>query len=99
MASADINEGYDFYPPPSTGDGSRRVDGDNEALLRRAPINARIYMECALHDIDALLGEGYAKAHPALIAAYMQAATTDFAAGEIGRAIETLSDVVGARDR
>jgi hypothetical protein len=94
MASADINELYDHYPPPSTGHGSRRVDCDNETLLRQAPMTAQTYMACALHDIDALFGKRYAKAHPELIAAYMQTAAIDFAAGEIGRAIESLGDAI-----
>jgi hypothetical protein len=45
------------------------------------------YMSQAIADIDGLLGKGYAKEHPELIAAYMQtvAAITRDASTEIGR--------------
>ena len=40
--------------------------------------------------IDKLLGKGYAKQHPELIAAYMQTAAIDFGTAIIARAIKSV---------
>ena len=57
-------------------------------------MTAHDYMLKAISDIDELLGKGYAKQHPELIAAYLQSAALDFGAAIIARAIETLSSAV-----
>ena len=73
---------------------------DATALMRQATMTAHDNMLHARHDIDEQLGEGYAREHPELIAAYMQTAAIDFAtaiiAKEIGEAIEGLSETLGA---
>jgi len=51
-----------------------------DLLMRQASMTAHDYMQKAISDIDNLLGEGYAKEHPELIAAYMQTAALDFMA-------------------
>jgi len=45
--------------------------------IREAWITADVYLRTAVERIDALFGKGYAKQHPELIAAFMQAATAD----------------------
>ena len=67
------------------------ITADTETLFRQALMTAHDYMLKAIHDIDELLGKGYAKQHPELIAAYMQTAAIDFGTAIIARAIETLS--------
>ena len=61
---------------------------DTETLFRQAPMTAHDYMLHAIHDIDEKLSTGYAKAHPELIAAYMQAAALDFGTAVLARSIE-----------
>ena len=47
-------------------------------LLEQASTTTSGYMRAARVDIDTEFGEGYAAAHPELVAAYMQAAASDF---------------------
>jgi hypothetical protein len=49
-------------------------------LMRQASSTAHDYMHRAIHDIDEEFGEGFAKAQPSLVGAYMQTAAADFAA-------------------
>jgi len=53
-------------------------------------------MMAAIQDIDELLGKGYAKSHPELIAAYMQTSAADLGAAVIARSVETLSERLNA---
>jgi hypothetical protein len=78
----------DHYPMRAVGIDSYSVEAGNQTLLRQAPMTACEYMRCAIHDIDTTFGKGYAKAHPELIAAYMQTASVDMAGAVIARAID-----------
>jgi hypothetical protein len=49
----------------------------NDTALRQAMSTASTYMNDAIYQIDQVLGDGYAKKNPALIAAYMKSATED----------------------
>jgi len=69
------------------------IEVGSETLFRQAPMTAHDYMLKA-SDIDELLGKGYAKQHPELIAAYMQTAATDFGTAIVAGGIETLSTLV-----
>jgi hypothetical protein len=51
---------------------------DVALLFRQAPMTAHDYMMHGIKDIDELLGEGYAEAHPELLAAYMTTCALDF---------------------
>lgn len=51
-----------------------------EVLMKQAAMTAHDYMIDAVAAIDKKFGEGYARAHPELIAAYMQTAALDFMA-------------------
>ena len=68
-------------------------------LMRQASSTAHDYMHNAIRDIDAEFGEGFAKAHPSLVGAYMQTAALDFAAsfqadylGEIADKLQAIAD-------
>lgn len=78
----------DHYPMPAHGLDTYSVEAGNQTLLRQAPMTAGTYMDCAIKDIDHLFGKGYAKAHPELIAAYMQTSSIDMAGAVIARAID-----------
>ena len=54
-------------------------------LMRQAHMTAHDYMMHVINDIDELLGDGYAKQHPELIAAYMQTAALDLVAAIIAK--------------
>ena len=71
-----------------------RIEAGSETLFRQAPMTAHDYMLKAIDDIDKLLGKGYAKQHPELIAAYMQTAAIDFGTAIIARAIESVATVL-----
>jgi hypothetical protein len=73
-----------------------------ELLMRQASMTAHDYMMNAKHDVDEIFGEGYAKQHPELVGAYMQAAAANFAATfqgdrleEIAGHLEAIFNVVG----
>lgn len=48
-------------------------------LMFQAPDTAYHYMSKAVQKIDSLFGKGYAKEHPELVCAFMQACAIDFA--------------------
>ena len=51
-----------------------------EELMQQSRMTAHDAMSHAVVDIDSIFGEGYAKANPALVAAYMQTSALDFLA-------------------
>jgi hypothetical protein len=52
----------------------KTFEGNNEELSRHAAMTASKYLLSAIDHIDRKFGEGYAKEHPELIGAFMQAA-------------------------
>jgi len=70
-----------------------------ELSMRQAGMRAHEYMIEAIRDIDGEFGEGFARAHPELVGAYMRTAAADFAATfqadrleEIGDSLEGISN-------
>ena len=84
------------YLPHSDPDGSSRISANNQTLMRQGPMTADEYLHSAIDHIDDRLGAGYAKAHPELVAAFMQTSALDQMSGIIARAIQDLGDVVGS---
>lgn len=66
----------DSYPITDFGD-----------LLRQAPLTADQYMRHAAHLIDEQFGEGYAKKHPELVAAFMRVCAADFNSTTLAKAL------------
>ncbi len=62
-------------------DAHAEVEIGSEKLLEQAWMTASHYMVFAVQEIDKQFGDGYAKAHPELVGAFMQTAATDFQAG------------------
>ncbi len=58
---------------------NQEVSAGWETLLRQASITAEVYFQEAVAMIDSKFGEGYAKKHPELVGAFMNAAARDFA--------------------
>ncbi|BET98208.1 hypothetical protein [Xenorhabdus taiwanensis] len=63
---------------------------DASTIERQAAGTAAYWMERAVKEIDSLLGEGYAKQHPELIAAFMKTAARDELAMNIRGIVEAL---------
>jgi hypothetical protein len=78
---------------------SRSIEAGNGTLLRQAPMTANEYLLSAVDRIDQKLGKGYAKQHPELIAAFMQASAIDLGAAVIARAIESLAGISASLDQ
>jgi hypothetical protein len=80
------------------------IPADYTTLMRQAYMTADDYMLNAKHDIDKTFGEGYAKAHPELVAAYMKTAAMDLSAAtltkELGEAFtEVAAAIAGLKTR
>jgi len=69
------------------------VEADNYTLLQQAPMTAEQYMRHGAERIDATFGDGYAKKHPELVAAFMQTAAIDLGTSIIARAIDNMKEV------
>ncbi|KMJ45067.1 hypothetical protein AB204_11115 [Xenorhabdus khoisanae] len=63
---------------------------DATTIERQAANSAAYWMERAVKEIDTLFGEGYAKQHPELIAAFMKTAARDELAMNIRGIAEAL---------
>lgn len=84
------------------------VTASFDTLQSQAHGTAAVYMRAAKMDIDETFGDGYAAKHPELVAAYMAAATRDFAAASnakvygnallnISRNLEAIAEALGNR--
>lgn len=67
-----------------------RISADNETLLEHVPVTTDQFLDHAIGAIDERMGAGYAKLHPELISAYLQACTDNFAGAILARAIEAI---------
>jgi hypothetical protein len=82
-------EGRVSYDGP-VGDGLS-ITADSQTLMRQGAMTACEYLRSAIDHIDAVLGKGYAKAHPELIGAFMLVATADLGTAVIARAAQGIA--------
>ena len=68
-----------------TADSLNMIIASSDTLMRQAPATADVYLGQAIEMIDARLGKGYAKAHPELVGAFVQAAAADMSGALIAR--------------
>lgn len=68
------------------------MDADN--LMRQAPMTAELYLRNAVASIDQVFGVGYAKANPAVVAAFLQTCAMDFATVMGSNAVDRLTDAI-----
>lgn len=84
---------------------SRPPNPDRDLMIQ-ASDTAATYPRRAVSDIDSQFGAGFAKANPALVAAYMQTAAADFSAtfglqgvstslGDIADRLSDIADSLG----
>lgn len=71
------------------------TDLDAGSLMEQAGMTAENYMIDGMRSIDKFMGSGYAKAHPELLAAYMQTAALDFHATFLAKEIGTPLERIG----
>jgi hypothetical protein len=78
------------------------IEADSMNIVRQASGTTRDHLIDAIEAIDEHLGKGYARKNPALIAAFMQAAATDYAATIIAQQVraglETVADSMPSVD-
>lgn len=65
-------------------------------MLRQSPMAVHDILLHTVSNIDKILGEGYAEAHPELIAACVSAATSEFNNGSMIVAIQETSDKIAS---
>ncbi len=65
------------------------ITADGMTIMRQASATAREYLKEAVEDIDQIFGEGYAKAHPELIAALINTAASDSNSVTLAKSIGT----------
>jgi hypothetical protein len=73
-----------------------RITADATTLLRQASMTADEYLREAVTSIDRHLGEGYAAKHPALIAAMIQTAASDYNNALLCQHIGDVADAIAA---
>ncbi|ATH02979.1 hypothetical protein CJU24_14980 [Pseudomonas aeruginosa] len=73
------------------------IETSYDNMLRQAPMAVHDILNAVITDIDSLLGGGYAKEHPDLVAACVKAATSEFNNSAMIVAIQEASErVAGA---
>lgn len=81
------------------------IEADFDALFTLAQGRAESYLRTAETQIDAVLGDGYAKEHPELIAAFMKTASDEFTRTaaikvlqNLGYALDSIADAMRTRN-
>lgn len=69
---------------------------DRADLVGSAILVAADYMMAGKKEIDDLLGAGYCRDHPELLAAFMQTASIDFAAQAIREVLRDISVAIAS---
>jgi len=69
-----------------------RITGSGENLMRQAPMTTNLYLDAAVTAIDQTFGQGYAKAHPELVAAYIKTCAIDLAGSIITSALQDIAE-------
>lgn len=70
------------------------IHPDYNELVEIASRTAFDYMAAAKQNIDRAFGEGYAAAHPELVAAYMKSAGEDYNTAVMAVAVQEASDKI-----
>lgn len=71
------------------------ITASYETLMRQAPMTADEYLHAAVRSLDKQFGEGYAQAHPELVAGYMKVCASDFGASILVVAIQEVAEQLG----
>lgn len=74
------------------------IKASNDTLLEQAPMTADEYLRAGVRTIDKQFGEGYAKLHPELLAAYMKTCAMDFGTSMLVVAIQEAAEQITGSD-
>ena len=66
-----------------------------DTLMRQAVPTMADYLRESILAIDAQLGEGYAKEHPELLAAFIQGASLDYGLSFVGNTLIGVASALG----
>lgn len=66
-----------------------------DELLRQTRLTAGSYLNFAIAEIDERFGTGYAEQNPVLVASFIQACATDFAASIISQTLQESAEYIG----
>lgn len=64
---------------------SNYITASFDTLLDQSAQAPAFYLRSAQYEIDKVFGEGYASKNPALVAAYIKAASADMSAATLGK--------------
>ncbi len=67
---------------------------DAHTLMNQAPMTADKYLLDCIRSIDEALGDGYAKAHPEVLAAMLRACSFDFATCMTSNSLDRIADAI-----
>jgi hypothetical protein len=70
------------------------ITASYETLLRQAPMTAKEYMLAAVANINEQFGDGYARQHPELVAAFMQVCASDYNNSAVIIAIQEAAELI-----
>jgi hypothetical protein len=74
------------------------ISADSSTLMRQASMTVDVYMKEAITRIDRAFGIDYAKEHPELVGAFIQAAAMDMTGSIIAKMIEQVALEIGIMD-
>jgi hypothetical protein len=74
------------------------IQASNDTLMQQAPMTADEYLRAGVRTIDKQFGDGYAKQHPELLAAYMKTCAMDFGTSMLVVAIQEAVEQVAGND-
>jgi hypothetical protein len=77
---------------------TRRIEADDENLMKQAPMTASLYLSEARRSIDEAFGAGHAQKNPDLVIGFIRACTMDFMTAQIRIASENISDAIKGED-
>jgi hypothetical protein len=70
------------------------ISADSSTLMRQASMTVDVYMREAITRIDQAFGIDYAKKHPELVGAFIQAAAMDMTGSIIAKMVEEIADAI-----
>ncbi|SEK11718.1 hypothetical protein [Achromobacter sp. NFACC18-2] len=75
---------------------SEFIEANLDTLYILAEKRAESYMRTAETQIDSIFGDGYAKAHPELMAAFMKAASDEFTRTATAKVLQSIGYALDA---
>lgn len=71
------------------------IEASFETLFTQAQESASSYLQYAKTEIDRVFGDGHAKNHPELVAAFMKCASNEFCSGSTSKVMQSALKGIG----